>query len=244
VWEPAGRDLLAKLPEAPDLKALDAGCGALGWLRILSEWVGAGGSVLGTDVDERLLEAAYALTISARLGNVTVVHDDIFATRLPAASFDLVHSRFLPAPPGRMEEQMAACRKLARPGAWIVAGEPDISSWRVDPDAPAVGRLIDLIDGASRIGGGDFSEGRDLPGLLRGIGIAPELDAHVITLPPDHPDLRLPLRFASSLRPKLVPLAGGERLDLLLEDAAAELDRPGAGGATFTLVQAYGMVAG
>jgi SAM-dependent methyltransferase len=244
VWEPAGRALLSKLPEAPGLKAVDIGCGALGWLRILSEWVGGGGSVLGTDVDERLLEAAFAFAESERLGNVTVVHDDIFSTRLPAESFDLVHSRFQLTPLGRMEEQMAAYRALARPGGWIVAEDPDISSWRVNPDAPAHARLVELIGEAFSSGGGNFSAGRELPRLFRGIGIEPELDAHVVALPPGHPYLRLPLQFASSLRPKLASLVGGEQLDRLIEDAAAELSGPGAWGTTFTLVQAYGIVGG
>jgi 2-polyprenyl-3-methyl-5-hydroxy-6-metoxy-1,4-benzoquinol methylase len=58
VWEPTGRQLLSKFGDGSGLRALDAGCGALGWLRILSEWVGQSGQVIGTDLDERLLGAA------------------------------------------------------------------------------------------------------------------------------------------------------------------------------------------
>ena len=47
VWEPSGRHLLAKLGDGSGLRALDAGCGALGWLRVLSEWVGPSGQVVG-----------------------------------------------------------------------------------------------------------------------------------------------------------------------------------------------------
>lgn len=39
-------------------RTLDVGCGVLGWLRILSEWVGPKGEVTGTDVDEAMLAAA------------------------------------------------------------------------------------------------------------------------------------------------------------------------------------------
>ena len=35
VWEPSGRQLLATFGEGSGLRALDVGCGALGWLRIL-----------------------------------------------------------------------------------------------------------------------------------------------------------------------------------------------------------------
>ena len=39
-------------PDGRWLRALDVGCGALGWLRILSEWVGPSGQVVGADIDE------------------------------------------------------------------------------------------------------------------------------------------------------------------------------------------------
>ena len=56
VWEPAGRELLGDIGDGRGLRALDVGCGALGWLRLLSKWVGPGGSVVGTDVAPQLLD--------------------------------------------------------------------------------------------------------------------------------------------------------------------------------------------
>jgi hypothetical protein len=40
VWEPTGRQLLGKIPAPSGGRVVDIGCGALGWLRILSEWEG------------------------------------------------------------------------------------------------------------------------------------------------------------------------------------------------------------
>lgn len=57
-WEPAGRELLARLPGGSGRRALDVGCGVMGWLRILSEWVGPGGSVVGADIDDKMLTGA------------------------------------------------------------------------------------------------------------------------------------------------------------------------------------------
>ena len=37
VWEPAGRQLLSRVDGGSGGRVLDIGCGALGWLRILSE---------------------------------------------------------------------------------------------------------------------------------------------------------------------------------------------------------------
>ncbi|HEY7619999.1 MAG TPA: hypothetical protein VH834_09510, partial [Solirubrobacteraceae bacterium] len=48
VWEPSGRRLLSRIGGGSGARVLDVGCGALGWLRILSEWVGASGEVIGT----------------------------------------------------------------------------------------------------------------------------------------------------------------------------------------------------
>jgi len=239
VWEPAGRALLAQLPSGAGCSALDIGCGALGWLRILSEWVGPQGSVVGSDVDDNMLAAARSFVEAEGLRSVALLKDDLFDSQLQAGSFDLVHSRFQLAPLGRAHEQLNAYRRLVKPGGWIVLEDPDMASWRVNPDAPAVQRLVDLISDGFRAGGGDFNAGRALPNLLGSLGVEPRLDAHVVALPPGHPYLRLPLQFATSLRPHLERLVGTAELENLVHQAALELDRPGTWGTTFTLVQAY-----
>ena len=94
VWEPAGRELLARLGSGTGLRVLDVGCGALGWLRALVGWVGLTGHVVGTDIDESLLSAAGELVRDEGLAGVELVRDDLFASRLEPGSFDLVHARF------------------------------------------------------------------------------------------------------------------------------------------------------
>ncbi|MDE2467982.1 MAG: methyltransferase domain-containing protein, partial [Bradyrhizobium sp.] len=239
VWEPAGRELLSRLPAGSGSSVLDIGCGVMGWLRILSEWVDPGGSVVGSDIDDRMLAGAKSFVEAEALPNVTLVKDDLFASQLSAGSFDLVHSRFQIAPLGRAAEQVAAHRRLVRPGGWIVLEDPDMASWRVNPEAPAAGKLIDLIEQGFRIAGGNFNAGRELPGLLRELGVEPFLDARIVALPPGHPYLRLPLQFAASLRSRLETLIGKSALDALLLQVEEELERPGAWGTTFTLIQAY-----
>ncbi|GAA1578782.1 hypothetical protein GCM10009789_35500 [Kribbella sancticallisti] len=58
VWEPSGLRLLAEMGSCPGGLVADIGCGVLGWLRLLSEWVGAEGEVVGTDIDDRMLASA------------------------------------------------------------------------------------------------------------------------------------------------------------------------------------------
>ena len=239
VWEPAGRALLAQLPGGPGLRVLDVGCGVMGWLRILSEWVGPAGSVVGSEIDETMLTGARSFIEAQTLANVTLQQDDIFSTQLPASSFDLVHARFQIASIGRADEQIAVYRRLVRPGGWMVLEDPDMASWRVTPDAPAVRRLVGLIEEGFRAAGGNFNAGRELPSLFRKLGVEPRLDARVVALSPGHPYLRLPLQFATSLRPRLEALIGRIDLDDLIGQAEVELSRTGTWGTTFTLIQAY-----
>jgi SAM-dependent methyltransferase len=242
VWEPAGRALLARLPGGPGHRVLDAGCGVMGWLRILSEWVGMEGSVVGSDIDDKMLDGARSFIEAEALRNVTLLADDLFSSGLPPGSFDLVHSRFQIAPLGRADEQMAVYTRLLKPGGWLVLEDPDMSSWHVSPEAPAVQCLIRLIEEAFLAGGGDFNAGRALPSILRRFLIEPAIEAHIVALPPGHPYLRLPIQFATSLRPRLEALAGKAELDDLIRGAELELGQKDTWGTTFTLIQAYGRV--
>jgi len=235
VWEPAGERLLARIGSGTGLRAIDIGCGALGWLRILSRWVEPAGKVVGTDVQPSMLEAARALVAAESLGNVQIVEDDLFASAAGAGSFDLVHARFQLAPLGRFDEQLAAYRKLVKPGGWVVLEDPDMSSWRFNPEAPSAQRLIGLIERAFLASGGDFNAGRRLHELL---GDRAELTAEIVALSPGHPYLRLPLQFAASLEPRLLDLVGQDELFRLRAQAEAEIGAPGRWGTTFTLIQA------
>jgi SAM-dependent methyltransferase len=239
VWEPAGRSLLAQLPDGSGRRALDVGCGVLGWLRLLSDWVGAQGTVVGSDVSEDLLAAARSFVEQEKRSNVTLVQDDLFQSRLPPHSFDLVHARFLLAPLGRFAEQVALYRRLVKPGGWIVLEELDTASWRLNPSSPAAERLIRLIVQAFQAAGGDADVGRELPALLRPLGAEPTVRAEVLALPPGHPYLRLPLQFARALEARLLSLISRDELEALLRDVEQALNAPGTWGTTFTLIQAF-----
>jgi SAM-dependent methyltransferase len=243
VWEPSGRELLANLPPGEGLRVLDVGCGSLSWLGILPEWVGPSGSVVGTDVDDNLLSAARSFLESQGTTNVELVNDDLFASKLEPGSFDAIHARFELAPLGRFEEQIAAHRRLLKPGGWLILEEPDTASWRINPDGPATARLIELILEVFVAAGGDFNAGRRLPDLLRGVVDEVKLDAKVEVLPQGHPYLRVPLQFAASLGARLEALLDAAALAALLKESEAELDRPETWGTTFTVIQGWGRLA-
>ena len=240
VWEPAARALLASMRPFEGRRAVDLGCGALGWLRVLSAWVGPDGEVVGTDVDERMLELAADFVAQERLANVTLVRDDMFASGLEPASFDLVHARFQVAPLGRGPETVAAMRSLLAPGGRVVLEDPDSASWRLHPTAPATEALIRLVVNAFRRHGGDFDAGRTEAALLRAAGFATAVRTDVLALEAGHPYLRLPVQFSTSLEPRLADMVESDELERLREAAATELADPGRWGTTFTLVQSVG----
>ena len=243
VWEPSGRQLLSKLDGGSGGRVLDVGCGALGWLRILSEWVGPSGQVVGTDIDESLLDAARSFLEAERISNVELVVDDLFESRLEPQSFDLVHARYVIAPLGRGRDQVASHRRLLRPGGSLVLEEWDLASWHFNPSAPAAERLIQLLSDIFAALGGEA--GRGLPELLREIGIEEsEIDAHVIALKPGHPYLRLPLQFSVALESRLLETISDDELASLRREAESELAEPGRWGTTFTLIQSWGRVEG
>lgn len=239
VWEPAGGRLLDVLGDGEGKRVVDVGCGCLGWLRLLSDWVGPHGVCVGTDISEDLLDAARGFVSAESLPNVELVHDDLFESRLPAESFDLVHARFQLAPLGRFEEQISALAGLVAPGGILALEDPDTVSWSFAPEAPHTNRLIQLVLQAFKAAGGDFDAGRFAFDLLRARGMRPLLRAEVVALEPGHPYLRLPLQFAASLRPRLLQQIDESELEPLLAEVEGELGDPNRHGLTFTLVQTW-----
>lgn len=244
VWEPAGRALLAGLDGPRPRRALDLGCGCLGWLRLLSEYVGPDGEVVGTDIDQGLLEMARDFVEAERLGNVTLVEDDLFHTSLEPGSFDVVHARFQVAPLGRGREVVGTMRSLLAPGGRAILEDPDSVSWRFNPPAPAAEALVRLVVNAFRRAGGDFDAGRTNPDLLRAAGLQVAVSTQVLALEPGHPYLALPLQFSQSLADRIGTLVDPAELDRLRTAAAAELHDRDRWGTTFTLVQAVGSAPG
>jgi SAM-dependent methyltransferase len=240
VWEPSGRRLLEEIGEVRGLRAVDIGCGVMGWLRLLSEWVGPDGEVVGTDIDDAMLAVAKQLVADEGLGNVVLRNDDLFATSLEPGSFDLVHARYEITPLGRGPEQMTTYLGLVRPGGTVVLEDPDVASWHFNPPAPALEKLIALIVEAFRRTGGDWDAGRKHLDLFRSFGIEADVRAEVFALAPGHPYLRLPLQFATALEARLLSLVEPGDLEQLRNDAEVELKEPGRWGTTFTLLQCWG----
>jgi ubiquinone/menaquinone biosynthesis C-methylase UbiE len=238
-WEPAGAQLLSVLGDGSGLRALDLGCGPLGWLRVLSSWVGPTGKVVGTEVSEDTAEPARLTVRSEGLSNVSVVVDDVFDSWLPEGSFDLVHARLLLGPLGRHEEQLATYRRLVKPGGWLVLEETVGDTWRFNPSAPACQRLMELVIRTFDRRGRDLNVGRQLRSMLRRYAQKPELRAHILALPSGHVYSSTPLIAAAAFREVLVEEMGVDEFDSLVSRAEEELRDPELWCTTFVMVQAF-----
>ena len=70
--------------------------------------------MIGVDADAQQLAGATRYVEAEGLANVQVLQRDAYDTGLPAASFDLVHVRFVFAPVGRDEGQCAYDQRQGR----------------------------------------------------------------------------------------------------------------------------------
>ena len=196
------------------------------------------GEVVGTDIDETLLDAARSFLEAEVISNVELVVDDLFESKLEPQSFDLVHARYVIAPLGRGREQVASFRRLVRPGGSLVLEEwRDWGSWHFDSPSPHMAeRLIRLLSEIFAGLGGEA--GRGLPGVAQRNRhrAMPAVHAHVIALKPGHPYLRLPLQFSVALESRLLETLNEDELASIRCEAEAELAEPGRWGTTFTLV--------
>ncbi len=241
VLEPLSDRALDQLGSLEDKRVLDVACGAMGILRTLSRRTGPSGSVVGTDVNDAMLGHARDFCEEARLGNVSIVKDDAYASALPPASFDLVHARFVVAPLGRDDALMTELERVLKPGGWILLEEPAGSSWQVWPGGAEHAALVEVIARAYDRHMGGFDAGKRLLPLARARGwLDVGLDAQVLAMPPGHPYLRAPLMMAKALRAVLLRDTAEADLDALVAAAEAAYARPETHGVTFALVQVWG----
>jgi SAM-dependent methyltransferase len=160
--------MLDRIGIKPGWRCLDIGCGPEGITRLMSERVGPTGRVVGLDMDAKHLAHARA----SAPDNVEFVHGDAYGCDLPAASFDLVHMRFIASTAGEPERLIREAMRLVRVGGVVALQEPDGSTLNCDPPHPAWDRLKDALLGAFAGVGADLTLARRLYGLVRRAGLA------------------------------------------------------------------------
>jgi len=216
------RPLSAELLDRVGLKrgqsAIDLGCGPSGIIQLLSERVSPGGRVVGVDADPVHVTMAREFADERGLRDVEIVAADARHTGLPAASFDLVHSRTLLVTIPEPQTVVAEMVRLATPGGWVASLEADTEYALCHPPHPAFDRVCELFDDAFRRNGADPFIGRRLPELYREAGLE---DIGVEARAPIHPagNTRRTVRLdlVRSMRPTILErgLADEQELDEL-----------------------------
>ena len=218
---PDAADMLDRTGVAPGADVIDIGCGVLGILPQLRSRVGAGGRVIGLDIEPLLLAVAAQLSAQHDLA-VQTVRADAASTGLPSGSFDLVHERMLLLNVTSPQQVVAEMARLARPGGVVAVQEPDSAAWATDPPHPAWELLLTEVNDVYPRTGRDFHTGRRAARLLRDAGLR---DVQVralarLTAPGEYFQTFL-LTLAVLMREDI--LAGGRLTPGQLDSVAAEL---------------------
>ena len=169
VQEPTTLALLDKLDIRPGERFIDLGCGG-GHVSIeAARRVGAGGSVVGVDLDATKLALARQSAEEGGLGNIDFREckaDEI----VESDSFDVAYARFLLT---HLSDPLAVLRamlKALKPGARVALEDIDFRGVFSHPPSPHVERFAELYTVAVRHKGGDANIGPRLPSLLREAG--------------------------------------------------------------------------
>jgi ubiquinone/menaquinone biosynthesis C-methylase UbiE len=162
--------MLDRIGVAPGWRCLDLGCGPRGITDLLSARVGQTGQVVGLDADAVFLDHARQQANASGFGNVEFVTGDVFHTGLPAASFDLVHTRFVASTIGNAERLLQECARLTRPGGCVAFQEADMCTLNCYPAHPAWERLKGAFAEVFPCIAGKTWSAHDMFGMLRHAG--------------------------------------------------------------------------
>ena len=147
--------LLDRVGLRPGQSVIDLGCGPRGILDVLAERVSPAGRVVGLDADPAHTSMAAEFAARRGLSGVEIVTADAGRTGLPAASFDLVHTRTLLVNLPEPATVAAEMVRLAKPGGWVASIEPDTEYGRCYPPHPAFDRLCEIFTVVFRRNGAD-----------------------------------------------------------------------------------------
>jgi len=221
--------LLDKVGLGPGQSAIDLGCGPRGVLDLLAERVSPGGRVVGLDADPVHTAMAVEFAAERRLSGVEIMTADALSTGLPSGSFDLVHARTLfinvPEPAG-LAAEMA---RLARPGRWVAAAEPDTEHALCYPPHPAFDRVCEIFRVVFSRNGADVRIGRRVPELFRQAGLTDvEVEAKAQMYPPGNSRRTVRLDLVRAMRPMVLEMgvATEAELDELDAELRPHLTRP------------------
>jgi SAM-dependent methyltransferase len=187
------------------MRVLDLGTGLGHVAFLVADLLDPGGSVLGVDEAERLLEIAERRRAAAGAENVGFVQADAreFSASEP---FDAVVARLLLFHLPDREEVLRRQLDALRPGGTMVLVEFDMGAMRAEPEVPLVEAVRGWTEAAFRSAGADPRIGTQAGQLLRRTGFAAvsTLGIQAYFAPSDPIGPLLCAGIARSLAPQIV----------------------------------------
>ena len=241
-WAPDTVAMLDRFGPMRGWRCIDIGCGPGGITDLLGARVGPTGRVIGLDRNAAFLEFARKnapANVEFRLG-------DAYSANLPAASFDLVHLRFIASTAGNPERLIAEAARLARPGGIVALQEPDGSTLNCCPPHPAWERLKSAFLAAFKGVGADIELARRLYHTVWQAGLVDvQYRTALLGVRSTDPMVDYLPSTVESIRGtilKLGLLSDGD-LDATLAECRRHLAQPGTSFTMYTVAQVWGRTA-
>lgn len=172
VFQGGTLSLLDRVGLRPGMTCMDVGCGGGDVSRELARRVGAGGRVVGLDMDMAQLEIVRAEAAAQNITNIDYRLADVNQPPEDLGLFDFVYTRFLLChlkQPAKVLSWMVSCLK---PSAVLAIEDCDFSGHFCYPPLPAFERYVALCGEVMRRRGGDPDMGLKLPQMMAHHGLS------------------------------------------------------------------------
>ncbi len=215
----------------PGMKVLDLACGPGFISRLIAAELGPEGSVLGIDLNDRLLQIAektaadWNASAEEPRAGLSFKKADVYDLDLAENSVDFVYARFLFQHLERPLDALAQIRRVLKPGGRFIVADADDALFSLYPEPPALKPLLKTASRAQRRRGGDRQVGRKLPYYLKRAGFT-DVATDIVVVSSD--DIGLEEFLSVTTRFKVEWLPEGERkeawemLDTIGRNAGSE----------------------
>lgn len=224
-----------------EMDCLEIGCGSGDVAFAMARMVGPQGRVVGTDIDETIIELGRREAAGLQLNNVEFRVADITQGTF-ASEFDLVHARFVLTHLADPARALVNMRGALRPGGVMLLEDIDFRGHFSYPESAALARYVELYSEIVRRKGADPNIGPRLPSLLTDAGFE-NVEMHVVQPAGMVGEIKLmtPITMRS-IGPAVI--AGGLASEAEVADLVAELfeyaQTPGTIGCVPRVIQAWG----
>lgn len=205
-------------------RVVEIGCGPQGCLELLSDRVGARGSVVGVEVNEDASAMARHFVSERQLNNVEIRQGDAKATGLPRSTFDLATARLVLVNVPQPEEIVLEMAALVRSAGVVALHEADWGLIVCDPPLDAWDRLTQAFVAYAQANGIDPLVGRRIARLLRTTGLTNvQFTPLIHVYDVNHSRRTIFPQFAKNLRSRL--LAEGIITEAAFDEALGSMER-------------------